>query len=292
VHFFTVAFLKNRFILTPTPFPSLFTFFFFREKIPKDNQRQKKMIPFKYPNLTIIDESEVEQIASTILGRVIVARIPESARQSICHDNIRDALQEEFEIDIEIEKISRFGPDYLILADSPTIATQILNKGSLAINSFTVALLPWTTEYGSITVPLHTQLPNIQIPQAQEQIAPCNQHVAIEISGLPPHLCYQSTLHQLFSTICAVTHIKFIRADLTYSVVANTPPANIPDIAHIAIKKSTQAGDILNIWTLWYQVTTAEMYPFIEPSSLLTDDQDIEGNFTSDTKLSLLTKLL
>lgn len=198
------------------------------------------MTTFHYPNLTIIEESQVQQTASAILGRAIIAKPHRSAQQLLCHQHIKDAIDGEFETDIEIEKISQFGTDYLVLADSPAVASQMLHRGSLNVHTFTVALLPWTTEYGSVTVPLHTQVSNNQQPKIHDQQATRKQRLTIQISGIPPQLCCEATLHSLFNNICPITNISFNRFDLTYSVSANASPTIVPDIAHIAIKKQDQ----------------------------------------------------
>lgn len=190
---------------------------------------------------------------------------------------------------MDIQKISQYGPDYLILADSPAAASEILKKGCLRVNTFTLALLPWTAEYGSIAVPLNTQVPIIPSTHNHRPIPARNQHLTIQIAGIPPHLCCEPTLHHLFSNISPVTDIIFNRADLTYSLCVNAPATNVPDIAHVAIKKSTPVGDMLYIWTLWYEVTPSEMHDFIEPASPLPTADDIEGK-TANTEGNITYK--
>jgi hypothetical protein len=54
-----------------------------------------------YPNLTVIDDSEIQSIADHIEERAVTARLPQSAKNIIEHIQLRDAIQESFLIDIK-----------------------------------------------------------------------------------------------------------------------------------------------------------------------------------------------
>lgn len=235
------------------------------------------MDTYPYPNLTVIDETEVPFVQPSPLDNAIIARPSNSARDIICHQVLKDAIEEQFKIDIDIQNISQYGADYLIVLDSPATKSTLLTQGFVNVVGFTLPLIPWTTDYGSITVPFHTQLPKHCFKHNQPTTTPPSQHLTIEITGIPPHLCCEIIVRRLLTNICSIHEIVLTPANLTYTVFAYGPDTKLPHIAHIGIKKRTNFGDMLAIWPLWYETTTADMYPYPETPELLPATEDRHG---------------
>jgi len=130
----------------------------------------------------------------------------------------------------------------------------MLSKGFVVVSTYTLTLMPWTPEYGSTAVPLQTQLNpdpiNHRIANCS-RVPPHNERLSIEISGIPPHLCCELTIHRLFSGICTIRDITLTPATLTYWVSAYGQEPLVPSLAHIGVRKTTEHGDLLNIWQLW-----------------------------------------
>jgi hypothetical protein len=87
---------------------------------------------------------------------------------------------------------------------------------------------------------------------------PPSVRLTIEISGIPPHLCCE-LIHRLLRQICTIHDITFTPATLTYLVSVHGLHLLVPSVTHIGVKKTTQHGDLLNIWPLWYETYTEEM---------------------------------
>jgi hypothetical protein len=106
-----------------------------------------------------------------------------------------------------------------------------LNVIYVHVSSFAHTLMPWTTEYGSTRVPLHTQLTNMDSinfdafawhMRNPSSTPPTSQHIEIEISGIPPHLCSNVTIHRLLDGIYDIQWITFMHSNITYWVLTHT----------------------------------------------------------------------
>ncbi|XP_066375131.1 uncharacterized protein [Miscanthus floridulus] len=109
----------------------------------------------------------------------------------------------------------------------------MLARGFANVSTYTLTLMPWTPDYGSTTVPLHTQVSS----------DPINDH---KLTG---------------STVLSPSQ----RLSTPYWVSAYGQDLLVPSIAHIGVKKITQHGDLLNIWLLWYETYTEEMLGRMSP---------------------------
>ena len=146
--------------------------------------------------------------------------------------------------------------------------------------------MPWTTEYGSTRVPLHTQLTNMNSinfdalawhMRNPSSTPPTSQHIEIEISGIPPHLCSDATIHRLLDGIYDIQRITFLHSNITYWVLAHTSDIlAIPSIAHLGVERATQNGDSLNIWPLWYNTRPADLVNFIYPRDIQKHRPNVE----------------
>ena len=76
--------------------------------------RLSMMKSYFYPNLTIVEETGFILIGPIILDNAVVARFPEYARDELFAQNIRDAIKNQFEVDIQRENIAHYGPGFLI----------------------------------------------------------------------------------------------------------------------------------------------------------------------------------
>ncbi|CAD6238628.1 unnamed protein product [Miscanthus lutarioriparius] len=190
------------------------------------------MAGYRYPNLTIIiDESELHIKDPNVFSPAVIAKLPLSAA-----------------------------------VHSSEASFRMLSKGFVVVSTYTytLTLMPWTPEYGSTAVPLQTQLNpdpiNHHIANSS-RVPPPNERLSIEISGIPPHL----TIHRLFSGICTIRDITLKPATLTCWVSAYGQEPLVPSIAHIGVRKTTEHGDLLNIWPLWYETYTEEMLGRMTP---------------------------
>ena len=59
-----------------------------------------KMKSYHYPNLTMVDESDIVLIGPNLLDNAVVATFPESARNGLYAENIRDAIEKTSEYNI------------------------------------------------------------------------------------------------------------------------------------------------------------------------------------------------
>jgi hypothetical protein len=145
----------------------------------------------------------------------------------------------------------------------------MLSKGFAVVSTYTITLMPWTPKYGSTTVPLHTQFNSDPINHniaTCSRMLPPNECLSIEISGMPPHLCCELTIHCLLRGICTIRDITLTPATLIYWVSALGSEPLVPSVAQIGVTKTTEHGDFLNIWTLWYEIYTEEMLGGMTPS--------------------------
>lgn len=237
-------------------------------------QARPKMSAYRYPNLTIIDESDIIRLGPSPLDNAIIAKCPQNTF-NLSPQSIQDAIQDQFQVHIEEHQISYYGPDFLLQPPSSIDATLMLTKPFVHVGQTTLILIPWTTDYGSTKVPFHTQESNIETinfdaiawhvrnPQTPP---PPPQNVEIQILGIPPHLCSDPIIHDLLDQYCTIKKICFFHSDITYWVSAHTTDLlRIPSVAHIAVKKNSPHGTTLDIWPLWYNMVTEEMNPNQNP---------------------------
>jgi len=232
-----------------------------------------------YPNLTVIDDSEIQSIADHIEERALIARLPQSARNIIEHIQLRDAIQESFQIDIKLEDISQYNSDYIIMLHSANTKNILLNKGFLKVDTFTLPLIPWDRDYGSTIMPLPTYLTDTE-HQNQYSLTYNREQLTIDIFGrLPPHLCCEFIVRHLLKILCVIHEVTFTPAILVYSVDAYGSKMCVPNIAYIGVKKTTQNG--ISMWPLWYETITEDMHGYpCEPYYLHNT-----GNFEGDSDL-------
>jgi hypothetical protein len=67
------------------------------------------MANYRYPNLTIINESDLHSMSPNVFDNAIVAKVPFAATDAVSHQNLRYAIQQQFQMDIPIQSISHYG---------------------------------------------------------------------------------------------------------------------------------------------------------------------------------------
>ncbi|CAD6236613.1 unnamed protein product [Miscanthus lutarioriparius] len=100
------------------------------------------MANYRYPNLTIINESDLHDANPNFFSNAVIAKVPLPATDAV---------------DIDVQHISKYGVDYFIRAHSSDASARMLVRGFANVSIYTLTLMPWTPGYGSTTVPLHTQ---------------------------------------------------------------------------------------------------------------------------------------
>ncbi|CAD6259825.1 unnamed protein product [Miscanthus lutarioriparius] len=142
----------------------------------------------------------------------------------------------------------------------------MLSGGSLNMTTFHFAfalvLMPWTI--GSTTIPLQKHMhftANPVHPQNSPPHSPTDINVQIEVTGIPARLCNNNTVTQLLGDSCQINRITFKH----YTCFVEGHTANLGDIpynAMLGVKKSTQQGNLLTVWPVWYKFI--EMFPFCD----------------------------
>ena len=62
---------------------------------------------YHYPNLTIINETDLHSKNSNVFDNAVIASLPLSATDAIGHQSIRDAIQQQFQLDMQVEDVSK-----------------------------------------------------------------------------------------------------------------------------------------------------------------------------------------
>ena len=119
----------------------------------------------RYPNLRILDEADLKVVDLSSFGNALIAKVPSSVADAINHQNLTDAIQQQFQVDIHIEDTSKYGPDYFVQVHSSDAKIRILRKGFVVVCNYTIVFMPWTPHHGSTTVPLQTLLNSHPINQ-------------------------------------------------------------------------------------------------------------------------------
>lgn len=219
--------------------------------------RPKKMATYQYANLTVIEQGELQGSERDVFEGALIVKVPPSAADIVDHQKIKDAIHQQLQLNLSVQDISRFGAEYFIKTHSPQTTALMLNKAFLKVESHTLTLIPQNPYYNGIIVPRETQTTNFSLTNTG-RILP-RERLTILISGIPPHLCCDFTIHRLLNGICTVEAISFRPSTLSYSVHVHGLQTLIPDIAHIALSRTTSHGDLLNIWPIWYDTYTEEM---------------------------------
>jgi hypothetical protein len=81
----------------------------------------------RYPNLTIINEIDLHINDSNAFDNAVIAKLPLSATDAIGHQSIRNAIQQQFQLDMQVEDILKFGMDYFIKVNSSDASARMLD---------------------------------------------------------------------------------------------------------------------------------------------------------------------
>ena len=113
-------------------------------------------------------------------------------------------------------------------------------------------------------------------PQNSPPHSPTDINVQIKVTGIPAHL-YNNTVTQLLGDSFQIDCITFIH----YTCFVEGHTTNLGDIpynATLGVKKSTQQGNLLTAWPVWYKFI--EMFPFRDedPESPQLPPVPEEGN--------------
>jgi hypothetical protein len=215
------------------------------------------MASYQYPNLTVIEEAELDNNGRGLFHTAVIAKVPPSAAETVDHQQIRDAVHEQLHLDLHVQAISKFGADYFIKTHCPQTTAHMLRKVFLHVSSHTLTLIPWTPYYNAIVVPRSTQ--NTNRRSTNPGVVLPRENLTIQVSGIPPHLCCDLAIHRLLSGISTIHAISFEPWTLTYSVDVCGSRSLIPAVAHIALSRATSRDNLLSIWPVWYETYTQQM---------------------------------
>ena len=62
---------------------------------------------YHYPNLTIINETDFHSKNSNVFDNAVIASLPLLDTDAIGHQSIRDAIQQQFQLDMQVEDVSK-----------------------------------------------------------------------------------------------------------------------------------------------------------------------------------------
>ena len=62
--------------------------------------RINRMAGYRYPNLTIMDESELHIKDPNVFSPAVIAKLPLSAAGAVDHQSLRDAIQQQLQVEI------------------------------------------------------------------------------------------------------------------------------------------------------------------------------------------------
>ena len=212
---------------------------------------------FHYSNLTIVEEGNDIKLKMNQMQETIIARFPQHATHSITPQAIQAAAETQFGAFISTSDISRYETNFLLRIHSPTTRRDMLTRGYLNILPFSLNLIPWNPEYGSVATLAYPQLAALSTfdynTSARNSGKPLKQ-VQIKISGIPPHLCSRTTLDALLNKRATIRQIILNTTDYTYILSAETHCFDeIPLTAAIGIRRMLQGRLLLNVWPIWYE---------------------------------------
>lgn len=99
-------------------------------RLQNTQDKADKMAAYRYLNLTIISEADIHTKDTDVFSNAVMARLPLAGADAIGHQNIRDAVHHQFQIDLNIQDISKFGMDYFICVSSSDANARMLRIGS------------------------------------------------------------------------------------------------------------------------------------------------------------------
>jgi len=220
------------------------------------------MAQHRFQNLRIIDNTELRDIDATMSGNTVFATVPDTISDTFNHYDLAEAIQQQFQINIEVEDISRYNEGYFLRVHTQQARTNMLHRGFIIVRNYLIGLRPWNPEHGSIAVSLQTVLTSCPLNIHLATDIPLSdpyEHLTIHITGVPPHLCCNSLIHKLFHKICIIHSVNFISATTEYEISARGRVTMIPQTAHLGIRNLSGQSEVINIWQLSYQTFTDEM---------------------------------
>jgi len=234
------------------------------------------MESYLYRHLKVLEDDGNILLEGLQLDHAMIARYPSYAQGNFTAEDIRYAIEETFQFKIHPQRITPYNGEYLIQAPSAVSECLLLTRGSIPLLECNLALIPWTKEYGSIMVPLRTQLSDLgtidfdaitwNIQNQRQQIR-SDEAINIDISGIPPHLCSNKTVKTLLSEYCSIDRISIIRYDCSVQAYA-TSDITIPRNVHLGVKKQTTDGLFIKIWPIWFRT-----YPDFDAQEIAYQDE-------------------
>lgn len=222
--------------------------------------RGSEMEWFQFPHLKVVEVAHDVDLGRMGLQYLVVGKVPEFARDGVSEAKIQAVIRDLFDFVVPLDRIWRNGADYLIKLSSSTEYVLVLTRGYF--HSLKLAVMPWSCEYGSTVVSLESQFRELEtvnlesigweVRNAQWSIC-ADEDIAIQICGIPGHLCYERLIHDLVGEWCDIRHIRFVQ--FTCFVVARTSNLRaIPTYANIGVKKMVAGQWVINVWPVWYKI--------------------------------------
>lgn len=119
--------------------------------------QRNKMPAYQYPNLTIIEEGQLQRDERDVFQAAVIFEVPPSAMHIIGHEEINNAIHQQLRVDINVQDISKFGSNYFIKTNCQQTTAPMLQHTFLKVGSHTLTLKPWNPYYNAIIFPCETQ---------------------------------------------------------------------------------------------------------------------------------------
>jgi hypothetical protein len=218
---------------------------------------------YQFPGLIIIDEDKAIKMRATQLELAILAVYPKHENTAISIHDVPIAIQKQYNTSIDIHGISKCGFDFLLQTIPGTTCSHMLSTGHLRVSTtnsiIDLKLMPWRADYGCIRIPAHTQLAN-QFSSNYNSLTYANNNfpkqISIDVAGIPPHLCNDSTTTALLNKVCNIESMTLDPMTHIYTVNGRTYCIDaIPKTAHVALRKLEASNTMLHVWPVWFSTT-------------------------------------
>lgn len=238
---------------------------------------------YAYPNLTVVEQDSSIRFRIQQLRTAVVAKFPQQMPHTITPQTIQAAIHMQFQAFVYLHDISQYTAGFLLDVRSASLRNRMLTAGFLTMSPFSLNLVPWNPEDGSVTVvayPHLISLSNFDHNSYAKNSGRPLRRIRLQIAGIPPHLCSRSTLSALLHKVGTIYDIVLDSSIHKYQLHVDTHcPDAIPQTANIAVQKIEEGKLLFNIWPIWYDSVHAT--PQDALSFIHADQQDhgASGNF-------------
>lgn len=100
----------------------------------------------RFQNLTIIDETDLKGIDIKASANALIARVPETIADTFDHYDLAEAVQQQFQVNIQIQDIYTYGPGYFLQVHTSDARNRMLGNGFVVVGRYAIGLMAWNPE--------------------------------------------------------------------------------------------------------------------------------------------------